>query len=146
MRRRMGRAALASGVALVLAGVGLGLGTGVADANSTGSQKLGVPAYWAPYGAGVAAFDQLADATATVEIVVVNGPTGSPPKPFDPATGAQVRKLTRAGATVLGYVDTGYLGRTGMVTTRVNPGSTRPEDWRAQAELDIADWARLYGL
>ena len=29
-------------------------------------------------------------------------------------------------------MDTGYLGRTGMTTTRVNPGSTEIADWREQ--------------
>jgi Spherulation-specific family 4 len=46
---------------------------------------------------------------------------------------------------VLGYVDTGYLGRTGMTTTRVNPGSTELADWQAQARADAEQWYRLYG-
>jgi hypothetical protein len=46
---------------------------------------------------------------------------------------------------VLGYVDTGYLGSTGMTTTRVNRGSTELKDWRAQADRDAADWFALYG-
>ncbi len=58
---------------------------------------------------------------------------------------ARIRQLYDAGITVLGYVDTGYLGRTGMVTTRVNPGSTAVADWRAQANLDATEWFTLYG-
>jgi hypothetical protein len=111
----------------------------------TSQQRLGIPAYWTADAAGVARFDALVDAAPTVGMVVINGPTSSAPVPYDPVVAAQIRKLYHAGITVLGYVDTGYLGRTGMVTTRVNPGSTAVADWRAQAERDAAEWFALYG-
>ena len=131
-------------VVAAVVGVGLMLSGQPASADG-GRQRIGVPAYWAPDAAGVARFDALVDAAPRVGMVVVNGPDSRAPTPFDPAVAAQIRKLYHAGITVLGYVDTGYLGRTGMVTTRVNPGSTAVADWRAQANLDAADWFALYG-
>jgi hypothetical protein len=142
MRRLMSKRVLAGGVALTVA-AGIWFGMGRADAGSSRGQSIAVPAYWTPNAAGAAKFDELVD--AKVGLVVVNGPANAAPTPFDPATAAQIRKLYDSGATVLGYVDTGYLGSTGMLTTRLNPGSTRPEDWRAQANQDAADWFRLYG-
>jgi hypothetical protein len=113
---------------------------------SVGSVRLGVPAYWsAAEPGGAAAFDRLVAAAATVDTVVVNGPASGPADPLDQALAAAIRRLTSAGITVLGYVDTGYLGRTGAVTTRVSPGSTAVADWRAQAIVDAGVWQRLYG-
>ena len=111
-----------------------------------GTVRLGVPAYWsAGDPAGAAAFDRLVAAAATVDRVIVNGPVSGPADPFDPVLAAAIRRLASAGVTVLGYVDTGYLGRTGAATTRLNPGSTAIADWRAQADADAEAWQRLYG-
>jgi hypothetical protein len=111
----------------------------------SGAVRLGVPAYW-PAGdpAGAAAFDRLVAAAATVDRVIVNGPASGPADPFDPVLAAAIRRLASAGVTVLGYVDTGYLGRTGAATTRLNPGSTALADWVRQADADAATWQRLY--
>lgn len=122
-----------------------GTASSAGDQHNRRDRHLGVPAYWAPDAAGTARFDALVDAAPVVGMVVVNGPTSSAPAPFDPAVAAQIRRLYHAGITVLGYVDTGYLGRTGMTTTRVNPGSTAVADWRAQASRDAAEWFALYG-
>jgi hypothetical protein len=121
------------GADAAVAGTGTGAGRG---------QRIAVPAYWAPDAAGSARFDVLAHAAPTVDVVVVNGPANGVPTPFDAATAAQVRKLHEAGVTVLGYVDTGYLGRTGLPT---RGGSTRVVDWRAQADREVAGWFGLYG-
>jgi Spherulation-specific family 4 len=135
-------------VALVGA-VGVWVGQKVIGAGSSSShQQIGLPAYWTPDAAGAARFNAVAtalDAAGAGGVVVVNGPTSSAPVPLDPATAAQIRKLRRARGTVLGYVDTGFLGGTGHVTTRVRPGSTQIADWTAQAIGDARAWVSLYG-
>jgi hypothetical protein len=133
----------AAGLTLVIIAVMM---TGSARAGTTTEQAIGIPAYWsAETPEGMAQFEQLSFATPTVDIVVVNGPLSAPPQPFSPATAEAIRMLHREGATVLGYVDTGYLGRTGMTTTRVNPGSTEVADWLAQIRADAQAWYDLYG-
>jgi len=113
---------------------------------TAGSVKLGVPAYWSPgLPDGEEAFERLLAAAATVDTVIVNGPASGPADPLDQVLVAAVRRLADAGITVLGYVDTGYLGRTGAVTVRINAGSAEVADWRAQADADAAAWQRLYG-
>lgn len=135
---------MASTLVTLLAGIWMSVGS--ADAGHDRGQKVGVPAYWTPdIPAGVTAFDRLAEATPTVDIAIVNGPEHGPPRPFHPATATAIEKMHAEGVTVIGYVDTGYLGRTGMVTTRVNPGSTEVADWQAQARQDVAAWYDLYG-
>jgi hypothetical protein len=136
----IGKRALACASALAV-GVCLSVGADGAEAGVRG-QRIGVPAYWAPDAAGSARFDVLAQAAPTVDVVVVNGPANGVPTPFDAATATQIRKLRDAGVTVLGYVDTGYLGRTGLGTSA---GSTRIADWRAQADREAAGWFALYG-
>jgi hypothetical protein len=152
-----GRAMIATGTVLVLLG-GLWLGTGTANASrpeaaaagvSDGGwrpqQRIAVPAYWEPGSDGGATLQRLAAAAPQVAIAIVNGPQDGPPVPFDPATAEAIRTLRAAGIRVLGYVDTGYLGRTGLTTTRVNPGSTEIADWRDQARLDAQTWSTHYG-
>lgn len=134
-------------------GWGLGILLALAATMSTAAsagvgsrQAIGLPAYWSPEtAAGMAMFQEVASATPTVGIVVVNGPHSAPPQPFSAATAEAIRALHRRGATVLGYVDTGYLGRTGMTTTRINAGSTGLVDWREQITTDALAWYRLYG-
>jgi hypothetical protein len=110
------------------------------------SLRLGVPAYWSPATAvGTDQFRQLADAAGTVNLLVINGPASAAPVPFDAQTAATIRRLRRAGVTVLGYVDSGYLGRTGLTTTRLRAGSTDVTDWVSQIRSDVADWYDLYG-
>jgi hypothetical protein len=104
-----------------------------------------VPAYWAPGSEGGATLERLAAAAPQVAIAIVNGPQSGPPASFDPATAETIRTLHTAGIRVLGYVDTGYLGRTGLTTTRVNRGSTEIADWREQARLDARTWSTQYG-
>jgi hypothetical protein len=109
-------------------------------------QRLGVPAYWsAGTPTGAAAFAQLAAASSTVDVVIVNGSASGPAEPYDAALATEIRRLAGRGVLVLGYVDTGYLGRAGATTTRVNPGSTAVADWQEQAVADARAWYRLYG-
>jgi hypothetical protein len=139
----------ASGVALtstVAALVTLAMVTSGSAGAGVQGLRLGVPAYWSPATAwGADDFRRLADAAGTVDIVIINGPASAAPVPFDPQTARTIRTLRRAGVTVLGYVDSGYLGRTGMTTTRVRPGSTDVADWVSQVRADVADWYELYG-
>jgi hypothetical protein len=114
MRRAILAVALAVGLVFgiqpALSAQPVGADGGLAGGHDT-RQRLAVPAYWTPDAAGVARFDALVDAAPRVGMVVVNGPNSSAPTPFDPTVAAQIHRLYRAGITVLGYVDTGYLGR-----------------------------------
>jgi hypothetical protein len=47
-----------------------------------------------------------------------------------------------SGCDVVGYVDTGYLGLTGLRTQR---GSTLLDDWLEQILRDVGAWYQLYG-
>ncbi|HEU5107588.1 MAG TPA: spherulation-specific family 4 protein [Micromonosporaceae bacterium] len=136
-----GASAVGSGAVPAQAATG-----GYGDGYRGGAVALGVPAYWsAGDPAGAADFDRLVAAAATVDRVIVNGRASGPADPYDAALAAAIRRLADAGVTVLGYVDTGYLGRTGATTTRVAAGSTAVADWVAQADADAAAWQRLYG-
>ena len=53
-----------------------------------------------------------------------------------------LRGVRRSGAHVVGYVDTGYLGLTGLGTRL---GSTFIDDWIEQILYDVTSWHRLYG-
>ncbi|HYN95710.1 MAG TPA: spherulation-specific family 4 protein [Pilimelia sp.] len=142
MRRSLVRGIAVAATAVVTMGVGVA----AADAGTGYQPAIGIPAYWSPeVESGMAMFDRLAEATPTVDTVIINGPASAPPVPFSAATAEAIRRLRREGATVLGYVDTGYLGRTGLTTTRVAPGSTEIADWRAQIDADAKAWQRLYG-
>lgn len=132
-------------VSLLLMTVGVSVSTPYVYA-ATPTQHVAVPAYWTPDTSdGALMFDGLANNAPTVGLVVINGPTSSPPIPFDQATATAVQKMHQAGEKVLGYVDTGYLGQTGNTTTRVNPGSTTVADWQAQMKQDADAWYGLYG-
>ena len=142
MRRAVPTAVTVAAAMLLTTAV---VGSGSVAAGS-GGMVLGVPAYWSPATAGGAEeFSQLADAAGTVNLVIVNGPVSAAPVPFDAQTADTIKRLRRAGVTVLGYVDSGYLGRTGLTTTRVNAGSTDIADWVSQIRGDVADWYELYG-
>lgn len=116
------------------------------EPGNVGPQRIAIPAYWQSHTlTGIAMFDELVEASPPVGMVVVNGPQSAPPDPYDDATAESVRRLHGRGTTVLGYVDTGYLGRTLMTTTRVNPASTEIVDWQAQILADVSGWFDRYG-
>ncbi len=105
------------------------------------SQQIAIPSYIHP-GADPAAWDRLIDSEPEkVGIAVVNVLNG--PDIEEREVWASVMERAHdAGIQVLGYVDTGYFGATGM---RTRLGSTRPEDWVSQAQQDINAWYDLYG-
>ena len=51
-------------------------------------------------------------------------------------------RASATGGEVVGYVDTGYLGLTGLRTHR---GSTLLDDWLEQILREVGTWYRLYG-
>jgi hypothetical protein len=111
------------------------------------AQRLAVPAYADPT-VNPDTWDQLNGAEpGAVGIIVANVDSGPGPR-SDPAWSSVIRQAREAGTTVLGYVDTGYLG---------NPSETNPEGlptrsgtrdlyaWLNQVETDINVWYSYYG-
>jgi hypothetical protein len=107
--------------------------------------RIGVPAYWAPDSAGLALFTELADAAPGVDAVIVNGPDSAAPNPYSWPTASAIRRLHDAGVKALGYVASGYLGRTGRTTSRTGVVSSDRLSWQQQVLGDVEDWYRLYG-
>ena len=139
--------AAAAGLALAagLAVSALPATASTAARSSTPEQHIGIPAYWSPNTLnGMGMFDRLSQNVPTMGITIINGPTSSAPVPLNQATATAIARLHKAGVKVLGYVDTGYLGRYGSTTTRINAGSTSVEDWQQQMRKDADDWNRLY--
>jgi Spherulation-specific family 4 len=71
--------------------------------------RLGVPAYFHP-AIAPADWRALASASAAAPIIVLNVASG-PGRAPDPGLATAAREARRAGARVLGYVDTGYGSR-----------------------------------
>lgn len=69
---------------------------------------------------------------------VMNGPGSYP----DGSWADVIDRTAASGKRILGYVDTGYLGQTGM---RTRLGSASPADWVVQAERDVDAWYDFYG-
>ncbi len=110
-------------------------------------QRMAVPAYIDPT-SDPAAWAQLTGSKpGVVGIVVANVDNGPGAQPV-PAWSAAIRQSHEAGSTVLGYVDTGYLGRPngtrpeGLAT---RSGSTGSAAWLKQIEGDIEAWYQYYG-
>jgi hypothetical protein len=109
-------------------------------------QRLAVPAYidpttdpgaWAALGSAM---------PGTVGIVVANVDNGPGSQPV-PAWASAMQRMRGSAVTVLGYVDTGYLGtptggRKGLAT---RAGSTGVRAWLAQVDADIDAWYAFYG-
>jgi hypothetical protein len=105
------------------------------------SQQIAVPLYIDPV-ADRPAWEQLAGSSpGSIGFVVANVLNG-PGLGMDPAWASAMSHEHAAGVKVLGYVDTGYFGRTGR-TTRV--GSATVAGWTAQAEQDVNSWYSFYG-
>ncbi len=108
-------------------------------------QRLAVPAYIDP-ASDPGAWVQLSGSHA-VGLVVANVSNG-PGTQAVPAWSTAIHRAHLAGTTVLGYVDTGYLGRpngdrsAGLVT---RSGSTGFTAWIRQIEGDIEAWYEFYG-
>lgn len=104
------------------------------------SPRLAVPAY--VFGPGPT-YQQLAQNVPAVGIVVANVDSGPGPSPSsDWAVAIEVAH--RAGAAVLAYVDTGYIGTT-YQTTRPPARSSASAAWRDQIHRDVDTWYRHYG-
>jgi hypothetical protein len=111
------------------------------------SQRLAVPAYVDPAIDPETWAELTGSGSGAVGIVVVNVDSG-PGTEAVPAWASAIRSAHKAGSTVLGYVDSGYLGsptsgRSGGLPTR--SGSTGLKAWLSQIRVDIADWYRFYG-
>jgi hypothetical protein len=108
---------------------------------SRSGQKIAVPAYMDP-GANPQDWDVLIDAqTCKVGVAianVLNGPTYQHEQQWADV----IHRARASGKRVLGYVDTGCLGQSGLLTRL---GSAALADWIAQVEQDVNLWYRLYG-
>jgi hypothetical protein len=114
-----------------------------ADATDAGGQQLAVAAYLHPLDPVAAAgWDRVINSErGKVGIVVANVLNGPDYEKKDYWTGV-IQRAHEKGMRVLGYVDTGYFGTTGM---RTRLGSTAPADWMVQIQQDIAGWYAFYG-
>lgn len=104
-------------------------------------QRLSVPTYFNPTTASSAWDAVIGAAPGSVGMVIANVADGPGSQP-DPVWASTVDRAARSGITVLGYVNTGYLGTTG---SRTPTGSTAVADWAAQAEKMVDAWYAMYG-
>lgn len=114
---------------------------------STLEQRMAVPAYIDPT-SDPAAWAQLTGSKpGVVGIVVANVDNGPGTQPV-PAWSTAIRQSHEAGSKVLGYVDTGYLGRPSATRPQglaTRSGSTGLAAWLKQIEGDIQAWYQYYG-
>ena len=101
-------------------------------------RRQAVPAYFHPQDSA-AEWAQLA--STDVGLVVANIADG-PGLVREERWAAAFAGARATGCDVVGYVDTGYLGLTGLRTQR---GSTLLGDWLEQILGDVETWYRLYG-
>ncbi len=107
-------------------------------AQTTIAQKLAVPAYFTPESGYWTQLDQGAP-TVTIAIAnIINGPNYLAATDYENA----IQAAHAAGITVLGYVDTGFFGTTGL-PTRLGPTDT--VSWQSQIESDVNAWFNFYG-
>ena len=101
-------------------------------------RRQAVPAYFHPEDSA-AEWAQLA--STDVGLVVANIADG-PGLVREERWATAFAGVRAAGCDVVGYVDTGYLGLTGLRTQR---GSTQLGDWLEQILREVETWYRLYG-
>jgi hypothetical protein len=94
---------------------------------SSAPLTLLVPAYFYPSGPGLEDWNQLFAAARRIPIVVIVNPESGPGIAPNPDYAAIVRQGREAGATMIGYVNTGYAKRA-----------------RDEIEDDIDKWVRFY--
>jgi hypothetical protein len=104
------------------------------------AQQVAVPAYISPV-ADRSSWDRLIAADSRSVGLVVANPASGPGAGPDPAWLDVITRAHASGKQVLGYVDSGYLGRTGLPT---RTGSATPAAWQAQIEADVAHWYEWY--
>jgi hypothetical protein len=108
---------------------------------STIAQQVAVPSYIHP-NASPADWGRLASsAPGAVGIAVANVINGPDYTPL-PEWAAVIHATHANGVPVVGYVDTGYLGTTGLLTRL---GSSDAMDWISQIERDVDAWYAFYG-
>lgn len=125
---------------LTAATIALAAFAGAAQAVTTIAQKIAVPAYFTPL-ASPNYWTPLTNSAPAVGLAVANVLNG----PNFEAIGAYataIQAAHNAGIKVLGYVDTGYYGTTGL-TTRLGLSGT--EAWRSQIQHDVNQWYAFYG-
>ena len=102
-------------------------------------RRQAVPAYFHPLD-NAQDWERLATST-TVGLVVANIADG-PGLVREERWASAFAGAGAAGSAVVGYVDTGYLGLTGLLTRH---GSGQLDKWCEQVLDDISTWYRLYG-
>lgn len=101
-------------------------------------RRQAVPAYFHPHDS---AHEWALLATTEVGLVVANVSDG-PGIVREERWASAFGGVRSTGSEVVGYVDTGYLGLTGLRTQR---GSTLLDDWLEQILREVGTWYRLYG-
>jgi hypothetical protein len=86
-----------------------------------------VPAYFYPTGEGLKLWERLIKTASLAHLVVVANPASGPGRKIDSNYARILPRLRKAGATIVGYVTTGY-------------GKRAPEEIKA----DVDAWLRLY--
>ncbi|HEX3089462.1 MAG TPA: spherulation-specific family 4 protein, partial [Ilumatobacteraceae bacterium] len=101
-------------------------------------RRLAVPAYFHPRDSAAEWARLASDDVGLVVANIANGPGIVREDQWADA----FDHVRDAGGDVVGYVDAGYLGNTGLRTHR---GSTLLDDWLEQVLRDVYTWYRLYG-
>ena len=101
-------------------------------------RRLAVPAYFHPHDSAAEWARLASDDVGLVVANIANGPGIVREDQWADA----FDHVRDAGGDVVGYVDAGYLGNTGLRTHR---GSTLLDDWLEQVLRDVYTWYRLYG-
>ncbi|MEU4515320.1 spherulation-specific family 4 protein [Nonomuraea wenchangensis] len=104
-------------------------------------QQVAVPAYFLPSGGTAGLWTQMNTTAGKPGVLVANVANG-PDNEAKPAYTSALAAAHAAGIKVIGYVDTGYFGTTGLGTRL---GSASADDWRAQIQSDINKWYQFYG-
>lgn len=100
---------------------------GLAASEAPPRMRLLVPAYFYPSGPSLDDWDRLIQGCSAAPIVIVLNTDSGPGPSADPNYTAVLRRAGKAGATVIGYVNTSYAKRP--------PG---------EARADIDRWVQLY--
>lgn len=101
-------------IGLLVVSNGIGVVTEAASGDNLGvkssQQRLAIPSYIYPGGAGLDLWQRMTDAAPTVGLVIIN-PASGPGIAVDANYAAQLTRSQAAGQTVIGYVHTSYGAR-----------------------------------
>jgi hypothetical protein len=67
-----------------------------------------IPAYFAPYGAGLKEWEKLVEVARVVPTVAIFNPASGPGRIYDPGYSEVIAQATQAGARLIGYITTAY--------------------------------------